>query len=452
MINKGVRRENVLWINEGKGRAKMLRGESVRALRRVCALMSLSFICTFILFAVIPVSAHSTIHKAESNHQFTLEIYGNANEDDTIDMRDVTYIKLVIFGKKPETEFCDANYDGRVSMLDVVQTKLIIVGKEGELTIMDARGEDVTVSLPIDRIIVLNSDFADAIRAVGARDKVVGVCEGLSKMYFPEISTLPTVGGWMGPDIEKILSLEPDIVCCYGTWPSPEELEDKLAGTGITVIRLDFYKAETLPEEIEKLGYILGKKEEAEKYISFYDKYVGIIKERVAELSEEEKPSVYIEISDYTAVTEEAGGHQLCVIPGGTNVFAGLGGGGYVKIDPEEVIAANPDIILRQMYAGSGYDVDDPSEMIALRDSILNRAELAEVPAIKEGKVYVISNQFAFGPDCVAGLVTIAKWFHPDLFEDLNPQAIHQEYIDIFCGIDYDVTEHGVFAYPPPES
>jgi iron complex transport system substrate-binding protein len=56
-----------------------------------------------------------------------LKIYGNANEDDTLDMRDVTYIKLVIFGKKPATTLADANYDGKISMLDVGQTKLIIL-------------------------------------------------------------------------------------------------------------------------------------------------------------------------------------------------------------------------------------------------------------------------------------------------------------------------------------
>jgi iron complex transport system substrate-binding protein len=44
------------------------------------------------------------------------KIYGNANEDDVLDMRDVTYIKLVIFGKKPATDFADANYDGKISI------------------------------------------------------------------------------------------------------------------------------------------------------------------------------------------------------------------------------------------------------------------------------------------------------------------------------------------------
>ncbi len=382
----------------------------------------------------------------------TLEIYGNANEDDTIDMRDLTYVKLIFFGKKTVTELADAKYDGKINPLDFIQIKLIIVGKEKEITIVDASGEDVTVSMPIDRIIVLNSDFADAARALGARDKVVGVCEGLSEMYFPEISTLPTVGGWMGPDIEMVLSLEPDIVCCYATWPPSEGLEDKLAGTGITVIRLEFYKTEILKEEMMKLGYILGEEEKADEYISFFDEYVGVIEERVAELPEEEKSRVYVEIKDYKAVTEEAGGHQLCVMAGGINVFADLGGSGYVEIDPEDVIVAHPDVILRQTYYDSGYDEDDPTEIIALRDNILDREVLADVPAIKDKRVYVISNQYAFGPDSVAGLVTIAKWFHRELFIDLDPQAIHQEYIDEFCEIDYDVTEHGVFVYPSPES
>jgi iron complex transport system substrate-binding protein len=44
----------------------------------------------------------------------------------------------------------------------------------------------------------------------------------------------------------------------------------------------------------------------------------------------------------------------------------------------------------------------------------------------------------------------MAKWFHPELFGDLDPKAIHQQYLTDFMGIDYDLNEHGVFAYPEP--
>jgi iron complex transport system substrate-binding protein len=47
-------------------------------------------------------------------------------------------------------------------------------------------------------------------------------------------------------------------------------------------------------------------------------------------------------------------------------------------------------------------------------------------------------------------LAYMAKWLHPELFSDLDPQAIHQEYLTDFLGIDYDLSEHGVFVYPEP--
>jgi iron complex transport system substrate-binding protein len=44
----------------------------------------------------------------------------------------------------------------------------------------------------------------------------------------------------------------------------------------------------------------------------------------------------------------------------------------------------------------------------------------------------------------------MAKLFHPDLFEDLDPEAIHQEYMEL-QHFDFNVYEHGVFIYPPVE-
>jgi iron complex transport system substrate-binding protein len=48
----------------------------------------------------------------------------------------------------------------------------------------------------------------------------------------------------------------------------------------------------------------------------------------------------------------------------------------------------------------------------------------------------------------------MAKWFHPELFSDLDPKAIHQEYLARFLRLDYDLDEQGVFVYPeePVES
>jgi iron complex transport system substrate-binding protein len=42
----------------------------------------------------------------------------------------------------------------------------------------------------------------------------------------------------------------------------------------------------------------------------------------------------------------------------------------------------------------------------------------------------------------------MAKWFYPELFKDLDPKAVHQEYMTRFQRLEYDLDEHGVFVYP----
>ena len=56
-----------------------------------------------------------------------------------------------------------------------------------------------------------------------------------------------------------------------------------------------------------------------------------------------------------------------------------------------------------------------------------------------------------YTPEFFISVAYYAKWFHPDLFEDLDPEAIQQEYLDRFQGMDYDLNERGIFAYPPIE-
>jgi iron complex transport system substrate-binding protein len=95
---------------------------------------------------------------------FVLGIYGNANEDDTIDMRDLTYVKLIFFGKRPETELADAKYDAEINPLDFVQIKRIILGKENELTLVDSADRIVTVKKPLERIVTHHTSAVEAMR------------------------------------------------------------------------------------------------------------------------------------------------------------------------------------------------------------------------------------------------------------------------------------------------
>ena len=417
-------------------------------------ILGLSVLMCSLFLVIIPVTAI-----AAEQDDFVLGIYGNANEDDTIDMRDLTYVKLIFFGKKPETEFADAKCDGKINPLDFIQIKLIIVGKEKELTIVGEPryGKIVTVQKPIKRIVVSGGEAAEIIIALRAKDKVVGSSDDVvrpkkRKALFRSFSRLPNIGTFWRPDCEAILNLDPDIVIGADWSPPPSVLEDKLPD--ITMIRLGFYKPLRMTENIRKLGYILNMKDNANELINFYEGYLNTISERV-ELSEDNKPRVYIEhFAAYRTYNKGMGCHQVCTLAGGINIAADipdLPPGSQPQnpmIDPEWVLEQNPDIVVK-MARKVGYDIDDPSEMKALRNEIMDRPGWGHIKAVKEGKVYVASGDVTYGPGNYIGIIYLAKWFHPALFEDLDPQAIHQEYLDKFLRIDYDLDKHGVFVYPP---
>ncbi len=112
----------------------------------------------------------------------------------------------------------------------------------------------------------------------------------------------------------------------------------------------------------------------------------------------------------------------------------------------------NPDIIFRKAHSGFGFDVDDPSKAIEEREQIMNRPELAHVTAVSEGRVYLMYSSWVdIPPRHMVGIAYMAKLFHPELFEDLDPEAIQQEYVTGFQHLDYDLDEHGIFVYPPIE-
>ena len=407
-----------------------------------------------------------------SASEHVLEIYGNANEDDTIDMRDLTYEKLIFFGKKPETELADAKYDGEINPLDFIQIKLIIVGKEKELTIIDGNGEPVTVSKPVERIIVLYKDTPELLRILNAEDKIVGVSDYIKKwdtVLFPELSELPGVGGfWEGAlDYEAVLSLNPDVLLTFGG--PTAEMQEKLPG--VAVIFLGLYRPNlSNPERsthtsgVRKMGYILDKEEEAEEFVKWRIGWINEIKSRTEGLSEDEKPRVFNYCSPirpgYKTYTKGYKASQMTLIAGGKNIVEDLPE--YIKaveytmeVDPEWVIVQNPDFIVAQLVLESvahGYGVDDPSEVTALRDDIMTRPELANVNAVKTGNIYIMSGNYRNDVSgYFIGAAYMAKWFHPDLFEDVDPLAIHQEYLKRFQHFDYDVYEHGVWVWPPLE-
>ncbi len=395
------------------------------------------------------------IMSSASAADYTLDIFGNADMDDTIDEHDVEYVRGIIDGTNEETELADANRDGQIDERDIAQIESIMRGEEDDLTIIDESGKIVTIKEPVERVVICHAMFAEVLRSLRAEDRIVGIPSYMADyvVFYPDLSKLPPIGGASTPDSEAIVSLNPDLVVVYGAWA--DYLENDLKDVA-PVVRLTYRPFSTTEKDITTLGYIVGKENEAEELIQFFEQPLFTIQENVATLPDDEKPRVYSEYTDYRTHANGSGLHDVLIMAGGINIASDIttDPSGVPFIDPEWVITQNPDIIVRRALksdASCGYDEDDPTQMMELREMILNRSEMVNVTAIKNGDVYCYSTDILTGSNYWIGIVYMAKLLHPDLFEDLNPQAIHQEYLARFQRLNYDLDEHGIFFYPPLE-
>lgn len=397
---------------------------------------------------------------------YTLEIFGNANMDETIDEEDITYVEGIIKGTNAATNLSDANYDGKVDEKDITQIGQIISGEEKELTLIDSAYRIITVEEPIEKIVVMNNEAAEIIRAFGSKDKIVGISSGIAndKIFFSDFSNLPDVGtGHSSPDYERILDIKPDILIYYSLYaPSvgkgAQELEKELKTMDIKLICLDCFYPQTMMQDVKKLSYLLGKKDEANEFIDWYEGYLDMIESRTEGLPKDKKPRVYIDSGSFNWGTSSNGSPDdaICTIAGGTNIAKDIIGSTYSvfpTIDPEWVISQNPEVMVvcgvSGTLASSGYDEDDAAAMDKFKETIKNRSELADITAIKNDKIFLISPDITREPEYIVATAYLAKYLHPDLFNDLNPQEIHKEYLTRFQGLNYDLDKHGVFVYPP---
>ena len=394
---------------------------------------------------------------AASDH--TLGVFGNANEDETINMQDVTYTELIILEYRDETELSDAKYDGKINMQDVTQTELVILGKEKEITLVDSTGRIVTAEKPLNRIVVACSDSLELLRAVKLEtDRVVGVASGIQssreydshyKTFFPEYQDKQPVDS---VDTESILSLDPDIAIVWmsPTYGATEKTIDVLNAAGVAVVcAYGGVEEDAMLMDVERFGYLFGKREEADTFVDWYEGVTGQIEATVEIIPDEDKPTVYVEGYQNWYISGED--RDRVGSAGGTNIFGETRG----IVDPEEAIVQNPEIMVKTPWGCGGYhmDADDTAGLAEVRGEIMSRPELSEVSAVKDGRVYVISGYITtWGPSAgCRGFLSIAymaKWFHPELFGDLDPEAIHQEYLTEFQGLDIDLNEKGVFVYP----
>ncbi len=322
-------------------------------------------------------------------------------------------------------------------------------------TIVDGSGAEVTIYRPVERVVCTTPQQLETFRSIKVpKETIVGVPQDMERYsYLSEFAGHPSIGHFYEFDLETILALEPDVVIVH-PGPGPiggfDELLTKLDDSGLAIFRFRCNVPETYSEEVEKLGFLFEREAEAGEFLEFYENVLDSVEERVTEIPDEDKPKVYCEYDVYKTSPSDV---YPITMAGGRYIFEGAGP--VREVDPEAVIAANPDVIIR-LVSYDDFDAKaagDDSRLKAAMDEVLNRTELQGVKAVQEGRVYAMAAPFwTYLPYCscryFVGIEQMAKWFHPDLFEDIDPEETHQRYLSEFQGLDYDLLERGAFVYP----
>ncbi len=308
------------------------------------------------------------------------------------------------------------------------------------VTIVDYTERSVDVPLPVERIVSLSSSASEIVCALGAGDLIVG--RGSSSVFPPYLEEVPIVGKSSRTfDMELILELRPDLVIA-DTMLSEDDRKT-MESVGIPVLVESFVDPSRVTAVVRNLGIALGEEDRADYLAAFIEGYQEVIGDRTANLGEYEMPLVFLEREwTYHTTSKGTSSHNLVVMAGGRNIAAEELVE-YPTVSPEWVVEKDPDVIVRLLWATTGEPFPE-DKLKKTRDEIVSRPELAGVKAVKDGRVHVLSSKTNSGVRSIVGELYLAKWFHPQLFEDIDPGKVHEDLIREFYGIDLEK----VYAYP----
>lgn len=262
--------------------------------------------------------------------------------------------------------------------------------------ITDSYGDVITLEREPERVVSVAPNLTELMYKLDAADKLVGRSDYCD--YPEEALAVESVGSIYTPDIEKIVSLEPDVVIVSTHFD--EENAKKLEDLNIPVITLyEEHDVTGVYEMIEILGTAINRNEEA---LACVEEMRDVIAGVTAAVEGLDAPSVYYvvgygEYGDYTAGGDTFIG-GLISLAGGDNIAKDVSGW---SITLEEIVEADPSIIVTSETDKDGFMADE---------------NYADLTAVKEGKVYTIDTNMLDrqGYRNADGVRMLAEIFHPE--------------------------------------
>ena len=258
------------------------------------------------------------------------------------------------------------------------------------------------------RIISLIPAVTEMLFAIGAGPQVVAVSS--FDRYPPEVAKLQRVGALIDPDVERILSLQPDLVVVYA---SQSDLRAQLERARVPAYVYSHAGLADITTTLEQIGERVGHKQEADGLTRQIRERIEAVRKRVAGHDRPRTLVVFDRESLALRGIYASGGigfiHDMVDAAGGDNIFSDVKQQA-VQATTELILAKRPDVILELR--------GDPVPPAIRAKEIAVWQSLSSIPAVRSHRVYLLDQQMTVvpGPRVGEGIELLARTLHPDVF------------------------------------
>ena len=287
-------------------------------------------------------------------------------------------------------------------LLALVISLLLNIPAEGKDRLLnDEMGRKVKVPYPAKRIISLAPSITEILFALGLNEEIAAVTKFCD---YPEAAlSKPKIGGFVNPDIEKIVSLKPDLIIGIRDGNRMDTV-DRLNDFGFPVYLIDPKGFDGVMRTIKNIGNVVGREMESRRMIKdMVDKRENIVI-LTRSLS---KPKVFFQVGDAPLITVGKGtlADDLIRLAGGRSISENEAAS-YPSYGIETILAKAPEIIIM-------------SSMESRKDhmNLVKRWQnWKSIPAVKMNAIHVIDSSLVDRPTprVVEGLEALAKMIHPE--------------------------------------
>ncbi|RPA63116.1 cobalamin-binding protein [Shewanella frigidimarina] len=258
-------------------------------------------------------------------------------------------------------------------MLRVFLTLITVIGLSSVSLVLPAAeptaSDDLQDKPPAKRIIALSPHGVEMLFAIGAGDSIVATTDYAD---FPAAAkSIPSIGGYYGIQIERVIELNPDLVL---VWQSGNKMEDinQLRDLGFTVVNSDPKSLADVATDIELLGKLTGHSVKAKQVADDYRQQLADIT-----LQNQTKPAVkvFYQLWSTPLMTVAKGSwiQNLIEVCHGENVFYDAASE-YPQISIENVLLTGAQVILQSQDEGNILGI--------------NWSDWPELPAVKNQHIY----------------------------------------------------------------